>query len=248
MQRGPNPRGEGRGVGPDSARGFSLLELIIVLAVTVVLTGLMLPTLAQVRENVNRVLCSSNMRQLGLGMTMYYRDNRDRLPHAETLAGAEPDPGELMAAHQGYGEEEKWDGLGRLYSEGYCTAPDCYYCPSHRGQHNLEDKRVHWQIRNRWSPPLYTNYQYAGDVYWGQEAKGRTPRRLRQLKDGERLVLATDGWRRLSDFNHSTGMNVLRGDGSVRWFEDSEADPLASHIPGEGGGGGYYRIWELLNK
>jgi hypothetical protein len=220
---------------------------MIVLAVTVVLTGLMLPALSQVRENMNRVLCSSNMRQLGLGMTMYYRDNRDRLPHASALAGADPDPGELMAAHNGW-KEDDWDGLGRLFSEGYCTAPDCYYCPSHRGEHNLEDKRIQWMYRDL-SQPLYTNYQYAGDVFWGEEAGGQKPRRLRQLREGDRLILATDGWRRPSDFNHKSGMNVLRGDGSVRWFEDSEEDSLAANIPNGGSGsGGYYRIWEIINK
>ena len=31
------------------------------------------------------------------------------------------------------------------------------------------------------------------------------------------LVLATDGLRTRSDFSHETGMNVLAGDGSVRW-------------------------------
>jgi hypothetical protein len=36
------------------------------------------------------------------------------------------------------------------------------------------------------------------------------------------MVLATDGLRTSRDFNHETGMNVLRGDGSVIWRDNTE--------------------------
>ena len=43
-------------------RGFSLLELLVVLVVTVLLTGLLMPAMARVRESAHRVVCSSHLR------------------------------------------------------------------------------------------------------------------------------------------------------------------------------------------
>ena len=56
------------------AGGFSLVELLVVMAITGVLTALLLPTLATVRENANRVISSSNQRTIGQGLTMYAAD------------------------------------------------------------------------------------------------------------------------------------------------------------------------------
>ena len=66
----PNTRREGKGWrlsrrnGSPSywevRRGFNLVELVVVLAVASVLTGLLLPAMSRVRENLNRIICSSN--------------------------------------------------------------------------------------------------------------------------------------------------------------------------------------------
>jgi prepilin-type N-terminal cleavage/methylation domain-containing protein len=221
-----------------SARGFSLLELIVVLAVTVVLTGLMLPALNGVRENVNQVVCSSNLRQLGLGFTMYARDYNERLPHTRLLRG-EPQPWELMSAHLG-GEGGGWDGVGLLFSEGYCEAPDCYYCPSHRGTHSLEENRDRWWPSAQPQRRLYTNYHYCGDVEW------EDTRRRRRLEHADRLILATDGFRTAEDINHVSGMNMLRGDGSVRWREDG--DRFADLVAQGEGSETYHGLWRKLDE
>ena len=119
--------------------GFSLIELIVVLGVTAVLTSLLLPTLSQVRENLHRVLCSSNLRQIGLGIHMYAREHNEQLPPSWQLEQrqlAELTMARLDDTRIG------WDGLGLLYAQGYCKAPGCYYCPSHIGQHTQEYKPI----------------------------------------------------------------------------------------------------------
>ena len=63
-------------------RAFSMMELVIVLAVSLLLTSLLFPALSNVRENLDRVLCSSNVRQLGLGTMMFAKDNNNRLPES----------------------------------------------------------------------------------------------------------------------------------------------------------------------
>ena len=82
------------------------------------------------------------------------------------------------------------------------------------GEHPFERYREEWVFRDHTDDPIYINYHYAGDVEW------ETPFRRRRLEFGDRLVLVTDGLRTKLDFNHSVGMNVLSGDGSVAWRED----------------------------
>jgi hypothetical protein len=101
-----------------------------------------------------------------------------------------------------------------LFSENYCTAADCFYCPSHSGNHPQERYADQW-LRRQPSGMIFTNFHYAGHRDW-------TKNRLRNMLDGNNLVLATDGLRTARDFNHKSGMNVLRADCSVRWRNDVE--------------------------
>jgi prepilin-type N-terminal cleavage/methylation domain-containing protein len=53
------------------AAGFSLVELLVVIAVIGILLGLLLPAVQQARETGRRSACSNNLRQLSLGMLNY---------------------------------------------------------------------------------------------------------------------------------------------------------------------------------
>lgn len=204
-------------------RGFSLIELMVVLAVAVVLTGLLMPALGQLRETTNRVVSANNIRQLVLGVTMYADDFSDWLPYTEYLGEFNPPddtrdvgpkrPQEMMAVHLGE-EPENWDGLGLLYAEGYVRTPQTFYCASHRGDHPYEQYEDQW-LRQHINPRrIYANYHYCGHIDWREGLRWR-------LEQGDRLVVVTDGLRTKRDFNHVTGMNIGRGDGSVRWVEDN---------------------------
>lgn len=57
-----------------SAAGFSLVELLVVLAITAVLAGLLLPAVGQVREAVRSASCQSNLRQVGMATLAYGMD------------------------------------------------------------------------------------------------------------------------------------------------------------------------------
>ncbi len=59
---------------------FTLIEMLVVMAVIAIMASLLLSALNQTKEQGRSVMCKSNMRQVGLGFIMYADDNGDYLP------------------------------------------------------------------------------------------------------------------------------------------------------------------------
>jgi prepilin-type N-terminal cleavage/methylation domain-containing protein/prepilin-type processing-associated H-X9-DG protein len=61
--------------------GFTLVELLVVIAVMVILAGILFPVLQQARQAARRANCLSNLHQLGIAHRMYVQDFDDTLPY-----------------------------------------------------------------------------------------------------------------------------------------------------------------------
>lgn len=68
--------------------GFTLLELLVVMAILGIIAGMLLPALTQARAKAKRTQCLNNLRQLQLAIQLYADDFDDRLPPRSYQSGA----------------------------------------------------------------------------------------------------------------------------------------------------------------
>jgi prepilin-type N-terminal cleavage/methylation domain-containing protein/prepilin-type processing-associated H-X9-DG protein len=98
----------------ESENGFTLIEILVVIAIIAVLAAILFPVFATVREKARQVACASNEKQLGLGLLQYAQDYDEYLPCGSTGVG-------LSGDGRGIG----W--AGQMYP--YLKSSQVYVCP-----------------------------------------------------------------------------------------------------------------------
>jgi prepilin-type N-terminal cleavage/methylation domain-containing protein/prepilin-type processing-associated H-X9-DG protein len=66
--------------GPTRRRGFTLIEVLVVMAIITILVAITFPMIFTAREAARRRVCMSNLRQVGMALQMYAADHWGRLP------------------------------------------------------------------------------------------------------------------------------------------------------------------------
>lgn len=232
-------------------RAFTLVDVLVSMAVVAVLIGLLLPSLSSVGETAKRVICQSNLRQIGLTLAMYADHNNDRIPPSIFLPSPTRSKQHLdqmdtlrLDAVKAAGNSG-WDGLGVLYQRDYVSAPKLFYCPSHRGNHPFRRYADQFGLTN--TSEVISNYHYRG-LGPNQSIE------LHAIKP-ESAAIVADGMRTRSDYNHGNGFNVLRASLAVEWVKDV-GGRISSMLPADTGMGSGTsgsstvtdQVWKMLDE
>src|SRR6476620_477935 len=71
-------------------KGFTLIELLVVIAIIVILAGILFPAFAATRRAANNAACISNLKQVGMAVSMYSQDYDETFPRACDMTDRHP--------------------------------------------------------------------------------------------------------------------------------------------------------------
>jgi hypothetical protein len=193
------------------------MDVLVSVAVIAILVGMLLPKLSQVQETARRVVCQSNVRQIGIGIMSYANEHQGWLPASVFLpdgpARGSMEPQNMNTLRLAEG---RWDGIGNLYLGEYVNAPKVFYCPSHRGEKPFLKYAGHFTAQ---PGEIIGNYHFRGEGPAGHGPHGPTTRNLDRI-DPAFSSLISDSMQLQSDYNHKVGSNFFRADLSVHWYSD----------------------------
>lgn len=187
--------------------GYTLIELVIVLAVVTVLACILFAVFSRQRESARRAQCQGNMAQIFKAMQLYMQDNDSHFPSYRSWGS------ELMP---------------------YTKSKAVFRCPSVQNQNTVEPDadygmypervsqfvkdsqgRITSKNTHEASLPSTSNWILMTDIGTGEEP---TVKMLDYPADCSKKLQGNRGLGRNFALIHSGGANYLFADGHVKWL------------------------------
>ncbi len=108
---------------------FTMVELLVVVAIIAVLVGVLLPALGSARKTARLTQCASNLHYVGLGVHMYATQHNGTLPQGPDAPAPPFYAMSLMATNQlSSAGDQNYIGLGLLFRDDFQN-PESVFCP-----------------------------------------------------------------------------------------------------------------------
>lgn len=182
---------------------FTLVEMLVVVAVITILIALLYPVLGIVEEKANRAKCQSNLHQIGVAAAQQFGELGEKLPYRGTADG----------------DQFKYGVAAEQLMPYVKNIKEVFDCPANPGNQYLqESERVKFKFP---SQQYWTDYEFNSYLcsYWKAPYNDK---RQNRIVDASVVAYAYDYPYKPGKSPHRDGFNIAYLDGHAAWLRHSD--------------------------